>query len=73
MESNLLLLNDELMKSRLVANSTPKRLLTRREQSIMSWIDAGLSSKEIAEKLFISKHTVDTHRRKILAKRRASI
>ncbi len=61
------------MKTNVNIRTTDRRLLTRREQTIMSWTDAGLSSKEIAKKLSISKHTVDTHRRKILAKRRAAI
>jgi len=39
-----------------------------RELEIIHGISAGLSSLNIAEKHFISKHTVDTHRRKILKK-----
>jgi len=42
--------------------------LTEREQQIVYWISKGLNSREIGEKLFISKHTVDTHRRKLLEK-----
>jgi DNA-binding NarL/FixJ family response regulator len=39
--------------------------LSKKEKEIIKLINAGLQSKEIAEKLFISKTTVDTHRRNI--------
>jgi DNA-binding CsgD family transcriptional regulator len=42
--------------------------ITHREQEILELIAYGLSSKEIADKLFISIHTVLTHRKKILKK-----
>ncbi len=42
--------------------------LTHREIEIIKMISHGYSSKEIAEKLFISIHTVNTHRRNILCK-----
>lgn len=42
--------------------------LTARELEILLLITEELSSEEIAEKLFISKRTVDTHRINILAK-----
>lgn len=41
---------------------------SKREMDIAKFVAQGLSSKEIALKLFISSHTVDTHRRKILKK-----
>jgi DNA-binding NarL/FixJ family response regulator len=42
--------------------------LTEREVEIVKLITAELSSDEIAEKLFISKRTVDTHRANIMEK-----
>jgi DNA-binding CsgD family transcriptional regulator len=42
--------------------------LTRREKEIMQLVSEGLSSKEIAAKLFISRHTVESHRKHILHK-----
>ena len=39
-----------------------------REFEIIKLIGSGLSSEEIAEKLFLSVHTVNTHRRNILEK-----
>lgn len=41
---------------------------TERERQILALIAVGCSSKEISEQLFISKHTVDTHRKNILRK-----
>jgi PAS domain S-box-containing protein len=43
-------------------------LLSKREIDVLFYLCEGLNSIGIAEKLFISRHTVDTHRRKILAK-----
>ncbi len=42
--------------------------LTKREKEIISLLVNGKTSKEIANELFISKNTVDTHRRNILEK-----
>jgi len=43
-------------------------LFSEREYEIISLIATGLSSDEIAHKLFLSLHTVNTHRRNILKK-----
>lgn len=46
-----------------------KRLaLSRREQEILALISRGLSSQRIGKTLYISKHTVETHRKNILRK-----
>ncbi len=42
--------------------------LTQREQEILRLLAAGLTSKEIAERLYISPRTVDTHRTRLMAK-----
>ena len=42
--------------------------LTYREIEILEMLQEGLTSKEIADRLHISKTTVDTHRRNILEK-----
>jgi DNA-binding NarL/FixJ family response regulator len=39
-----------------------------REFEIIRLIESGLSSEQIAEKIFLSVHTVNTHRRNILNK-----
>lgn len=45
-----------------------QRLLTKRELEVLKALAAGLSTKQIAEKLFISPHTVQTHHKNMLAK-----
>lgn len=42
--------------------------LTRREKEIIKMIAQGIKSNEIAEKLFLSPYTVDTHRKNLLTK-----
>jgi DNA-binding CsgD family transcriptional regulator len=42
--------------------------LSKREQEVLNLVKEGLPSKEIAERLFISIHTVNTHRQRILEK-----
>lgn len=42
--------------------------ITQRELEVLDLLSRGLSSKEIAEKLFISPHTVEYHRRQMLKK-----
>lgn len=42
--------------------------LTAREKEILGYICDGKNTREISEDLFISLHTVETHRRKILTK-----
>jgi two-component system nitrate/nitrite response regulator NarL len=43
-------------------------LLTRREQEILALIARGLTSQAIADQLFLSPLTIETHRRNLLAK-----
>jgi len=49
-------------------NISKSPTLTRREKEILDLIAADLSSNEIAEKLFLSKRTVDNHRLNLLLK-----
>ena len=55
-----------LSEARDVSNND--RHLTKRELEIIGHIVNGLTNVEIAEKLFLSSVTVDTHRKNILAK-----
>jgi two-component system nitrate/nitrite response regulator NarL len=43
-------------------------VLSRREKEVLEYIAEGFTNPQIAEKLFISLHTVDTHRKNILTK-----
>lgn len=45
-----------------------KHLLTPKEEEIVRLVGEGLSAKEIADKLFISVHTSNTHRKNIYRK-----
>ncbi len=45
-----------------------KYSLTDREVEILNYLISGKSSKQIADELFITKHTVDAHRKHILEK-----
>lgn len=47
---------------------TNAQFFSAREQEVLELIDKGYTSQAIAKALFISKHTVDTHRRKMLQK-----
>ncbi len=40
-------------------------ILTDREKEVLRWIANGLSTKEIADKMFLSIHTVNTYRKNI--------
>jgi ATP/maltotriose-dependent transcriptional regulator MalT len=42
--------------------------ITPREHEILTLIAAGLSNREIAERLFVSENTVKTHSRRLFAK-----
>ncbi|HEX5025565.1 MAG TPA: response regulator transcription factor [Agriterribacter sp.] len=46
-------------------------VITRREKEVLSLITEGLTNNEIAQQLFISSTTVETHRKNILAKFKA--
>ncbi|MBP7555039.1 MAG: response regulator transcription factor [Chitinophagaceae bacterium] len=43
-------------------------VLSRREAEVLQLISDGLTNPQIAEKLFISLHTVDSHRKNLLTK-----
>ena len=58
--SNFRFPDDELLKL-----SVP---FSDREFEIIRLIESGMTSEEIAEKIFLSVHTVNTHRRNILTK-----
>ena len=46
-------------------NHTKVSSLTKREKEIVGLVTSGMSSQEIANKIFVSIHTVNTHRRRI--------
>lgn len=67
MEGQLVVIEPQLVAD--VKDDFSKRLmLSRREQEILRLISRGLSSQRIGKTLFISKHTVETHRKNMLRK-----
>lgn len=54
---------DIKVKNRFIEN---KKILTRREKEILKLLMEGKLSKEISDILYISKQTVDTHRKNML-------
>lgn len=51
-----------------VSRDKNEKVLTKREKQVLELIKSGMLSKEIAEELYISVHTVNTHRQRILEK-----
>jgi DNA-binding NarL/FixJ family response regulator len=47
-------------------NSIPT--LTRREKEVLHWLNEGLNGPQIAEKLFLSHFTIETHRKNLMQK-----
>jgi DNA-binding NarL/FixJ family response regulator len=50
----------------------PDELLSERERQVLNLIARECSNKQIAEKLFISERTVETHRKNIFRKTNTS-
>ena len=55
----------ELLRAKAPA---PLAKLTRRELEVLSGIGAGLSNQQIADRMHLSVHTVETHRRNLSGK-----
>jgi DNA-binding NarL/FixJ family response regulator len=53
---------------RQISGPKNEKHLTAREIEIIGYIADGLTNHEIADKLFLSTVTVDTHRKNMLAK-----
>ena len=60
--------SDQTKREKLLGATEDYASLTPREREIMQLVSQGFSSKEIAAKLFISRHTVESHRKHILHK-----
>ncbi len=61
-------IKDRYFASLLNVDDSEKKELTMKEIEIVKWITQGLTSKEIADKLFVSHRTIETHRHNILKK-----
>lgn len=60
--------NVKIFDLHIGVNINDIKKLSKREQEIVTLIYKGFTSVEIARKLFVSKMTIDTHRRNILHK-----
>ena len=49
-------------------NYSTRFKITKREKEILWHLSQGLTNREVAKTLFISCNTVDTHRKRIMAK-----
>ncbi len=63
---NRLYMSVEVELSRQEINKIP--LLTSREKEVLSLIAEGFTNTQIADKLFVSAYTVDSHRKNLLTK-----
>lgn len=63
-----LYLSHEAARSLRAPEVSDQPLLTRREKEVLALIAEGMTNNEVAEKLFISSTTVDTHRKSLLNK-----
>ena len=61
-------LSDGRHQPKIVGKAADPLALTRREQGIAALVAEGLTNRQIAEKLFISKRTAETHIQHILNK-----
>lgn len=61
-------LSDEAASALKKVDASEIPLITRREKEVLELIAEGLTNVEIAQKLFISSATVDTHRKNLLIK-----
>lgn len=67
-EKMLLSFHHKSKEEKLSPNHTLVEQLTQREKEVLQLIAIGLTSIEIGEKLYISKNTVETHRKNLLIK-----
>ena len=60
-----------LEAAEMVRKSHVAPLVTRREMEVLKLLAEGLTNQEIADRLFLSVNTVDSHRKSLLAKMHA--
>ena len=65
--SKLIRIINEICKNK-TSDKQQNEHLTEREIDVLRWLAKGLSNKEIADKLNVSIHTVNTHRKNIMDK-----
>jgi DNA-binding NarL/FixJ family response regulator len=68
MKGKLFLSLDAAQLMRLAAEKPDAPVITRREKEVLELIAEGCTNSEIAERLFVSVNTIDTHRKNLLEK-----
>jgi DNA-binding NarL/FixJ family response regulator len=68
MKGKLFLSLDAAQLMRLAAEKPDTPVITRREKEVLELIAEGCTNSEIAERLFVSVNTIDTHRKNLLEK-----
>lgn len=68
MKGKLFLSTDAAQSLRSAADKPDRPIITRREKEVLELIAAGCTNSEIAERLFVSVSTIDTHRKNLLEK-----
>ena len=58
----------KIVGKRNIEDASNEQLLSKRENEILRQLALGLTNQEVADKLFLSVHTVMTHRKKITRK-----
>jgi two-component system, NarL family, response regulator NreC len=67
-EIDILAKGDDARNTVIIDSKKVDEILTKREQEILQLVCKEFSNAEIAEKLFLSVGTVETHRKRIIAK-----
>ena len=67
-KGKLFLSTDAAQSLRSAADKPGMPVITRREKEVLELIAAGCTNAEIAERLFVSVSTIDTHRKNLLEK-----
>ncbi len=63
-----LLTKDSLKKAKQIKNKKTLEKLTKREMQVLELLTDGMNAEQVAEKLFISKRTVEKHKQNIMGK-----
>lgn len=58
----------EIVQKHIYFLNEEEKLFTKREKEVLLWIAEGLTSKQIAAKMYVSEHTVINHRRNMMEK-----
>ncbi|MCF8302720.1 MAG: LuxR C-terminal-related transcriptional regulator [Bacteroidales bacterium] len=67
-KENLIPLLEETLENKPYAKNNKDSILSERETEVLKQVALGYTNQQIAERLFISKHTVISHRKNITSK-----